>query len=165
VTVGGTAVGKPLLDLASAAYPLMRRERPDLRMVMVLGSRLAPDGLAIADGISTLRYVPRLYEHFAAADLVITQGGGTTTAELTALRRPFIYFPLAGHDEQLGQVAARQRRLGAGVELEFAATGPEELARAVLDHLGEQVTYPEIDCGGAYKAAAAIAELLATARL
>ncbi len=165
VTVGGTAVGKPLLDLASAAYPLMRRERPDLRMVMVLGSRLAPDGLAIADGISTLRYVPRLYEHFAAADLVITQGGGTTTAELTALRRPFIYFPLAGHAEQLGQVAARQRRLGAGVELEFAATGPEELARAVLDHLGEQVIYPEIDCGGACKAAAAIVELLATARL
>ncbi len=164
VTIGGTSVGRALLELASAAFPLVLRARPDLRMVFVCGPRLVPDGLRIAEGITTLRYVPRLYEHFVAADLVITQGGGTTTTELTALRRPFLYFPLSGHDEQLGHVAARQRRLGAGVELDFASTGPEELARAALDHLFEPVEYPDIDCDGARKAARLINELLTDSR-
>lgn len=164
VTVGGTSVGKALMELAGAAYPLVVQECPNLRMILVCGPRLAPEGLEIPESVTTMRYVPRLYEHLAAADLVITQGGGTTTAELTALRRPFLYFPLEGHDEQRDQVAARQRRLGAGVELEFGSTGPRELARAVLDHLSEDVTYPDIDCDGARKAAAVIAELLAEAR-
>ena len=35
------------------------------------------------------------------------QRGGTTTLELTALRRPFIYFPLEGHCEQEIAVASR----------------------------------------------------------
>jgi hypothetical protein len=38
-------------------------------------------------------YQPELYRHFAAADLVTSQGGGTTTLELTVLKRPFISFP------------------------------------------------------------------------
>jgi UDP:flavonoid glycosyltransferase YjiC (YdhE family) len=161
VTVGGTSVGRALIELSLAAYPLVQKARPGLRMIIVCGPRLAPEGLAAPEGVSVLRYVPRLYEHFAAADLVITQGGGTTTAELTALRRPFLYFPLEGHDEQRNQVAARQRRIGAGTELEFGSTGPQELARATLDHLGETVTYPDIDGGGAQRAARVIAELLA----
>jgi UDP:flavonoid glycosyltransferase YjiC (YdhE family) len=164
VTVGGTAVGKALLDLSGAAYHLMLRERPTLRMVFVCGPRLAPESLAIDEGISTLRYVPNLYKHFAAADLVITLGGGTTTTELTALKRPFIYFPLVGHEEQRDHVAARQRRLRAGVELDFRTTGSHELARTALDHLSERVVYPDIDCGGAQKAARVIAELLADGR-
>lgn len=52
-------------------------------------------------------YVDRLYEHFAASDLAVVQAGGTTTPELTALRRPFLYFPLEEHFEQQVHVAGR----------------------------------------------------------
>ena len=45
-------------------------------------------------------YVHDLYQHLAACDLAIVQGGLTTAMELTANRRPFIYFPLKHHFEQ-----------------------------------------------------------------
>ena len=35
-----------------------------------------------------------LYRHLAACDLAVVQGGLTTTMELTAAKRPFLYFPL-----------------------------------------------------------------------
>jgi hypothetical protein len=41
-------------------------------------------------------YVPNLFEHFAACDLAIVQGGGTTTMELAAQNKNFLYFPLEG---------------------------------------------------------------------
>ena len=162
--VGGTAVGKALLELCGAAYPLVVGERPRARMVLVCGPRLSPDAISVPQGVTVLRYVPRLYEHFAAADLAITQGGGSSTAELTALGRPFLYFPLTGHEEQRAIVAARQSRLGAGVELDFAQTGPRELARAVIEHLSEEVSYPTIDSGGARKVAHIIAVMLDSRR-
>ena len=58
--------------------------------------------------------MPRLYEHFAACDVAVVQGGGTSTLELTALRPPFVYFPLEGHAEQTLVVAKRLARQGAG---------------------------------------------------
>ena len=55
-----------------------------------------PDG----EPFSEVRgYVPNLYQHFAACDLAVVQGWGTTTLELTALSRPFLYFPREQHFE------------------------------------------------------------------
>ena len=59
-------------------------------------------------------YVPDLYRHLAACDLAVVQGGLTTTMELTAARRPFLYFPLRNHFEQNLHVAHRLDRHGAG---------------------------------------------------
>lgn len=56
-------------------------------------------------------YVDRLYEHFAVSDLAVVQAGGTTTLELTALRRPFLYFPVEEHFEQRVHVASGARLL------------------------------------------------------
>lgn len=36
----------------------------------------------------------------AMRDLAIIQGGATSAIELTALRKPFIYFPIEKHFEQ-----------------------------------------------------------------
>jgi hypothetical protein len=76
-------------------------------------------------------------------------GGGTTTLELTALRRPFIYFPLEGHFDQRIHVASRIERHRAGVRLEFSETTPEHLASMVLANLGAEVDYPPIALNGA----------------
>jgi hypothetical protein len=60
-------------------------------MLLVTGPRLDPAAVSAPPGVEVRGYVPRLYEHLAASDLTITQSGGTTTLELTALRRPFIH--------------------------------------------------------------------------
>ena len=83
-------------------------------MVVVCGPRFDPTTIDAPPGVDVRGYVPRLYEHFAACDVAVVQGGGTSTLELTALRRPFVYFPLEGHAEQTLVVAKRLARQGAG---------------------------------------------------
>jgi UDP:flavonoid glycosyltransferase YjiC (YdhE family) len=104
--------------------------------------------------------VPHLYEHFAACDVAVVQGGGTTTLELTALRRPFIYFPLEGHFEQNLVVAERLRRHGAGERMLYSETTPEMLAEAVIGQLGREASWPPIPTDGARRAAEVISELI-----
>jgi UDP:flavonoid glycosyltransferase YjiC (YdhE family) len=89
-SVGGTSVGAELLERCAAAFPLIERHVPEARMVLVCGPRIDPASIRAPSGVEVLGYVHRLHEHLAACDLAIVQGGGTTTLELTALRRPFI---------------------------------------------------------------------------
>jgi UDP:flavonoid glycosyltransferase YjiC (YdhE family) len=153
VTVGGTSIGKPLLDLCSGAYSILKRAITELRMVQVTGPRIDPGTIPRNDGMDVRGYVPHLYEHMAAADVVITAGGGSTTLELAALNKPFIYFPLLDHMEQQHDVADRNARLRAGTKMDYATTTPDSLARAILDHLYRQVSYPPVPTNGARKAA------------
>ena len=127
VTVGGSGVGTDLLRHAVAAYPAARALVPGLRMVVVTGPRIDPDLLAslpAADGLEVRGYVPELYRHLAACDLAVVQGGLTTTMELTASGRPFIYVPLRHHFEQNFHVRHRLDRYGAGRCLDYDQTGP-----------------------------------------
>lgn len=159
-SIGGTAIGKDLLELCGRAFPIIRRQIPDLCMVLICGPRLSIDSLEVPDGIEVKGYVPALYKHFAMSDLVIVQGGGTATLELTALRRSFLYFPLVNHSEQQIHVAGRLARHQAGVKMVYSQTTPEILAEKVIANLGKSVNYPPISVQGAQKAAQLISELL-----
>ncbi len=161
---GGTAVGADLLLLCGRAYPILRQAVPDLRMLLVCGPRLDPASLDIPEGVEVRGYVDALYEHFAACDLAIVHGGGTSTLELTALRRPFLYFPLEGHFEQQVHVARRLARHQAGIKMSYAQTTPQILADTVLSTLGKEVDYPPIAADGARVAAEIMNGLLQTAR-
>jgi UDP-N-acetylglucosamine:LPS N-acetylglucosamine transferase len=152
-SIGGTGVGGPLLELCSQAYPLMRARLPDLHMVLVCGPRIPAASLNVTAGVEVREYVPALYEHFAAADLAIVQGGGTTTLELTALKRPFLYFPLEGHSEQERAVSERLARHRAGVRMLFSRTTPSVLAQQALAVIGKPVDYADIPTDGARRAA------------
>jgi len=99
-SIGGTSIGKELLLLCGRAYPIVKKKLPELRMILVCGPRLSGESLDVPKGVEVRGYVPHLYQHFAASDLAIVQGGGTTTMELASLRRPFLYFPLENHFEQ-----------------------------------------------------------------
>ncbi len=151
--VGGSGIGKELLDLCVESYPLVKKEIPNLRMVLVGGPRLQMPGPAGTSGLEIRGYVPALYEHFAASDLGVTQGGGTSTLELTALRRPFLYFPLEGHFEQQLHVAKRLERHGAGVKMRFSTTSPRDLAGMIVAQIGREVTYKPIPVEGAQRLA------------
>src|SRR5829696_6325971 len=160
--VGGTAVGVDLLRLCVASYPHIQERVGDVRMVLVCGPRIDPAAVQAPSGVEVRGYVPRLYEHFAACDVAVVQAGGTTTLELTALRRPFIYFPLEGHFEQNLVVAERLRRHGAGERMLYSETTPETLAEAVVGQLGRKATWPPIPTNGARQAAKLIHELVGT---
>lgn len=153
VTIGGTAAGAPLLKKAAEAFPIMKRTVPDLRMVLVMGPRVPMDFVKPVDGMMVKGMVPDLYEHMAASDLVISSGGGTTTSELQALNKPFLYFPLERHFEQQIDVSYHLERDKVGVRMSYNSTTPEKLASVALENLGKQVNYPRIRTDGAKRAA------------
>jgi pimeloyl-ACP methyl ester carboxylesterase/predicted glycosyltransferase len=163
VTVGGSGVGSDLLRRAVAAFPAARRLVPGLRMVVVTGPRIDPESLAAAggpDGLQVRGYVHDLYRHLAACDLAVVQGGLTTTMELTASQRPFIYVPLRHHFEQNFHVRHRLDRYGAGRCLDYDQTVPEVLAEAIAAEIGRPVSYRRVETDGAARAAAILAGLI-----
>jgi UDP-N-acetylglucosamine:LPS N-acetylglucosamine transferase len=159
-SIGGTAVGKPLLDLCAQAFPIIKEKIPAIRMVLVGGPRVSPDSLKAPQGVEIKGYVPELYEHFAASDLAIVVAGGTTTIELTALRRPFLYFPLEEDCEHQIDIAHRLARHKAGLKMSFSETTPQALAEIAIANLGKEVTYLPIATDGAKNAVAIINKLL-----
>ncbi|HLI50915.1 MAG TPA: alpha/beta fold hydrolase, partial [Thermomicrobiaceae bacterium] len=124
---GGTSAGRHLLRKIAAAWPLIQQAKPDARCVIVAGPRIDAGEIPLQLGLEVRPYVHNLYEHLAVADLGIVQGGLGTTMELAVTRRPFLYFPLAEHSEQVYHVAHRLWRMGAGRRLDYARTTPEEL--------------------------------------
>jgi UDP:flavonoid glycosyltransferase YjiC (YdhE family) len=157
-SVGGTAIGADLLRLCAASYPRIQEHASDVRMVLVCGPRIDPADVLAPSGVEVRGYVPRLYEHLAACDVAIVQGGGTTTLELTALRTPFIYFPLEGHFEQNLIVAKRLARHRAGQRKIYSETTPESLAEAVTGLIDRKASWPSIPTDGARRAAELIKE-------
>ena len=102
----------------------------------------------------------RHYRHLAACDLAVVQGGLTTSMELTANRRPFLYFPLRHHFEQNFHVRHRLERYGAGRRMDFERETPETIAAAIAETIGQTVDYRPVESDGAARAAALIAPLL-----
>jgi pimeloyl-ACP methyl ester carboxylesterase/predicted glycosyltransferase len=160
VTVGGSGVGAGLLRRVIAAFPEAKERVPDLRMIVVAGPRIDPASLPRHDGLEIRAYVDELYRHLAACDLAIVQGGLTTAMELTASRRPFLYFPLRHHFEQSVHVRHRLERYGAGRCMDFDTDGPAEIAAAIASEIGRDVDYLPVDVDGAARAARLIADLL-----
>jgi len=162
VTVGGSAAGRSLLGRVVESYPEAKRLVPGLRMVVVTGPRIDPASLGGvgADGPEVRAYVPDLYRHLAACDLAVVQGGLTTTMELTANRRPFLYFPLRHHFEQTFHVPHRLGRYGAGRRMDYEASPPDVIAAAIAEEIGREVSYRPVDPAAASRVAAKLAELL-----
>jgi predicted glycosyltransferase len=160
VAVGGSGVGHHLLRRVLLAYPAARRQVPGLRMIIVSGPRIDPASLPAVDGVEVRAYVPDLYRHLAACDLAVVQGGLTTAMELTANRRPFLYFPLKQHFEQNFHVRHRLQRYGAGRCMDYDTATPELIAVAIAEEIGRTVNYRPVASDGAARAAALIAEIL-----
>jgi len=144
VTVGGSGVGEALLRRVISAVPEARKLVPNLRVIVVAGPRIDPASLPQVEGLELRAYVHQLYKHFAACDLAIVQGGLTTSMELTANRRPFLYFPLRHHFEQNFHVCHRLNRYGAGRRMDFETDGPADMATAIAEEIGREVDYASV---------------------
>lgn len=157
---GGTGVGRELLELCGKAYPLLKEDIPDLHMVCVCGELLGLDPPKLSPEVELHTFIPDIYEHYAACDLAVVVGGGTTTIELTALGRPFIFFPLENQFDQQIYVSERIARHKAGVRMEYRQTTPGMLAQAILKNIGRKMEDKSIPFDGAKKAAEIISEHL-----
>jgi pimeloyl-ACP methyl ester carboxylesterase/predicted glycosyltransferase len=160
VTVGGSGVGLALLRRVVASFPEAARRVDGLRMVAVAGPRIDPGSLQAPAGVEVLGHVPDLYRQLAACDLAVVQGGLSTTMELVACRRPFLYFPLRNHFEQNVHVAHRLDRYRAGRRMDYATATPEAIADVIAAEVGRPVDYRPVETDGAARAAALLAELL-----
>jgi pimeloyl-ACP methyl ester carboxylesterase len=160
VTVGGSGVGGALLRRVIEAFPSAARAVPGLRMVVVAGPRIDPASLPAFPGVDVRAYVPALYRHLAVCDLAVVQGGLTTTMELTANNRPFLYFPLRHHFEQNFHVPHRLDRYGAGRRMDYATATPDMIAAAMAEEISRPVVYRPMDPGAVRRVAARIADLI-----
>jgi pimeloyl-ACP methyl ester carboxylesterase/predicted glycosyltransferase len=158
--VGGTGVGRHLLDKIARAFPLMKRQLPELRLVLVTGPRIDPASLPRTEGLEVRPYVHNLFEHLACCDLALVQGGLSTCMELIATHRPFLSFPLARHFEQCVHVRRRLANYGADNSVDYHAMTPEALADRALARMHAKVAYRPIEVDGATRAARRIAEVL-----
>ncbi len=160
VTVGGSGVGEHLLRRVASSFGIAKRRVPELRMILVAGPRIDADSLPDQDGLEVRSYVHNLYRHLAVCDLAVVQGGLTTSMELAANRRPFLYFPLRHHFEQNFHVRHRLQRYGAGRCMDFERATSDVIADALADEIGREVQYSPVEVDGAARAATLIAELL-----
>jgi hypothetical protein len=157
-TVGGTSIGRDLLELCGRAFPLVAARVAGLHMVLVAGPRINPESLDVPKGIDCRGMVPQLWRHLAACDLAVVQGGGTTTLEVEVLRVPFLFFPVKQQSEQEVTIADRLSRHGAGVRMHISSTSPQGMADAIAANLGVELSYPKIPIDGARLAARRILE-------
>jgi pimeloyl-ACP methyl ester carboxylesterase/predicted glycosyltransferase len=160
VAVGGSGVGTHLLRRAVEAYPLLRERRPGMRMLIVTGPRIDPASLAAPPGVEVRGWVPDLHRLLAAADVALVQGGLTTTMELTAAGRPFVYVPLRNHFEQNHHVRHRLAQYRAGVCVPWDEATPDRLAGELAALVGTTPDVRPVATDGAARAAALLADLL-----
>jgi len=157
---GGTCAGFELLELCGKAYEIMKASIPSLRMICVHGELFGRSLPALPRGVEVREYVPKIYELYAASDLAIVVGGGTTTLELTALRRPFVYFPLEGQFDQCVYISERLARQQAGIRMLYSRTTPSLLADMGLANIFRPPVWPPIRCDGARTAALLLDRML-----
>lgn len=150
---GGTFAGKEMLETCGKAYTILKKDMPDLHMVCVCGELWGTKPPELPQDVEFHSFLPDIYEHYAASDMAVVVGGGTTTAELTALRRPFVFFPLENQFDQQLYVAERLARQGAGIKMKYFDTTPESLANTIRTNIGKEVDWKPISVDGAQKAA------------
>jgi pimeloyl-ACP methyl ester carboxylesterase/predicted glycosyltransferase len=160
VSVGGSGVGTHLLRRVLAAYPEARTRIPGLRMVAVAGPRIDPASLQAPDGVEVHGFLPDLDLHHAACDVAVVQGGLSTTMELTANGRPFLYFPLGHHFEQQIHVRHRLDRHRAGRAMDYRDADPARIAQALVEELAGTPSYVPVPTDGARVAAQLLTELI-----
>ena len=160
VSVGGSGVGAPLLRRVIDSYDAAAARVPGLSMHVVTGPRLDPAAFAAPPGVHVHGFLPDLDLHHAACDVAVVQGGLSTTMELTAAGRPFLYFPLRHHFEQQVHVRHRLERHRAGRAMDYDAADPDTLADALVEELARPRDYLPVPGDGAARAAGLLAEIL-----
>ena len=159
--VGGTAIGRHLLQRIAAAFPRMKRELPELRMILVTGPRLSTDEFRRNRRLELRPYVHNLYEHLACCDLALVQGGliddDGAGGHAAALPELSAAAPLRAVRARAPAPRQLRRRPLDGLR---GTLDPEQLAQRALAAMHEPVRYRPVETDGAARAALRIAQVL-----
>jgi hypothetical protein len=122
---------------------------------VVAAPRIEPESLPSVGGAGVRGPLPTLYEHLAACDLAIVQGGLSTTMEVVATGRPFQYFQLRRNFEQTFHVAHGLAIYGVSptARLDYGTATPDRLADCIASARTWVPEYRPIESGGAERAA------------
>jgi UDP:flavonoid glycosyltransferase YjiC (YdhE family) len=160
VAVGGTSVGRPLIEKCLAAQPALQDGIPGIRTIVMCGPRIDIASFENYENVEFKPFVSEPVKLYAACDLAVIQGGLATAMELTALNRPFLYFPLKEHFEQQDFVSYRLERYQAGMRMDFDDTDPVNLAETIAANIGQLKNYRPVNTAGAQIAASMILGIL-----
>jgi len=163
VSVGGGAVGEPLLRTALAARPLTRLSGAPWRLIAGVNCPIsvyedlawnAPPGVIIERWRDDL---PLLLRN---CQLSISQGGYNTLMDLMSAKVRAVVVPFANHSETEQSERARILAAHSAIHLlEAEALSPRALANAVDTALSAQPWSLDLKCDGARQSAQIIAEL------
>ncbi|MEM0272540.1 MAG: glycosyltransferase [Thermoprotei archaeon] len=99
-TIGGTAVGKHILDFAWRNRSELS-EKLDALLLFLTGPRVDPQAYSTDEAhVVAVGFTSRAEAYFQASDCVVTQAGASTLNELEALGKPTVCIPIEGHWEQ-----------------------------------------------------------------
>jgi UDP-N-acetylglucosamine--N-acetylmuramyl-(pentapeptide) pyrophosphoryl-undecaprenol N-acetylglucosamine transferase len=133
---GGSQGSHALNSIVCAALGDLKRLSPRLRLTHQTGERefgavqSAYEGAGIRADIRP--FLPRIYEEFASADLVVARAGAGTVAEITAAGRAAILVPFPGAaDDHQTRNAQALERAGAARMVRESEWGPGRLAAEI----------------------------------
>jgi hypothetical protein len=159
-TIGGTAVGKHILDFAWQNR-LELSDALDALLLFLTGPRVdfreynGDEKRVLAVGFTT-----QATAYFQASDCVVTQGGASTLNELEALGKPTVCIPIEGHWEQERNAWRFKTRHNYAV-LSRTQLDATTLINTIIQVLKAQApSKPSIKEGAARLAAERIASLL-----
>ena len=162
VAVGGSGVGRDLLEKVLATLEMAKEKVPELRMVAVAGPRVDPESLPRPNGVEDLHgYVERLYRNLSVCDLAVVQGGLTTTMELTAAKRPLSVLPAQESlRAELPRPASSRAVRGGSLHGVPRPPTPDALAETIAAEIGKPARYRDVETDGARHAAEMIVDLI-----
>jgi len=137
---GGSQGSHALNSIVCSALSDLRPLGTGLRIVHQTGEReLEVVAAAYRDAgvqADVRSYLPRIYDDFAAADLILCRAGASTIAEITAAGKAAILvpFPGAADDHQTRNAAALQQR-GAARMIPESEWRPGRLAKEIRDFM------------------------------
>lgn len=169
---GGSQGAAPLNRVMMEAAALLNRNIPGLRVLHQTGERDFEAVLAAYEraGPNSVvsRFIERMWEAFAEADLLLCRSGASTVAEVAAAGRPaiFVPFPRAADDHQHRNAEALSKA-GAAVLLPQSELTAHRLVETVRDLLADRARLRSMSEAARrlahHDAAGAIARLVMTA--
>ncbi len=145
VSVGGGAVGRPLLEAAIRARPLSSLKQRRWRLLAGVNASDADmaslSALVRADpGFELERHRPDLAQMLGRCVLSISQGGYNTVMEILQAGTPSVVVPFAGGSETEQSLRARLMAEKGWIEMvEEHELSPQALAQAIDQALGRRV--------------------------
>ncbi|MHB8566289.1 MAG: glycosyltransferase [Nitrososphaerales archaeon] len=139
-SIGGTSIGKPLLDFVFANAEELSNQL-QASIVVLTGPRFS---VTQGKNVQVVPFTTEALCYFKMADCVVTQAGASTLNELDSLGIPCVAIPIRNHWEQQANAKRFSEKSGSGViqysdlsierlisEIKLAISRPENLKDSI----------------------------------